>query len=550
MVDLHEAEGGVLRLLRRHETILLLAIVVAVVLTTLLDSQHNYFYNPWYNGVLIARQVSLLGIVSLGAAVVIIAGGIDLSCGSVICFSGTICATLLLVLAPEQMQNREARIDLWIVAIAISGTLVVGLLIGSLHAWLITVVQLPPFVATLATLVGLRSFARAICETVTESVLNGRSTQIQVFDARFRYLATSVWIPAVLFLALSIGGWLILSKTVVGRHIYALGGNEQAARLSGVQTDRMKWFAYCVSALLSSVAGILYICEVSVAEPQTQGRGYELNAIAAAVVGGCGLQGGVGTIQGTVLGALFLRIVIDGVAKIIKTGADVYEGLIVGVVVVFAVALSQIEGLRRRATFFDGPLGLVAAINLSLIAGAMAVLVGPTLLDGLPISWREFITLEGPYLGLWTTFSIFAVLALVRSRLQGNSLLVAAAVVVLGIAVLFLGLNVGVPAFRIHRATAAVRSVGGTLTQVPDNGWAVDLAGANLDDASLKSVVDRLRPLGVEDMSLARTKVTDEGVVCLKLLTRLKRLDLTGTQVTRSGKSTLNRTLPDVEIID
>ena len=93
-----------------------------------------------------------------------------------------------------------------------------------------------------------------------------------------------------------------MSRTVVGRHLHALGGNEQAARLSGIPTDRLKWLAYCLSAVLSSVAGILYISDSDAANPQTLGRGYELNAIAAAVVGGCSLQGGVGTIPGTVLG--------------------------------------------------------------------------------------------------------------------------------------------------------------------------------------------------------------------------------------------------------
>src|SRR5262249_40192923 len=151
---------------------------------------------------------------------------------------------------------------------AITGTLAVGLLTGSLHAWLITVVGLPPFVATLATLVGLRSLSRAIIETVTASAWTAKSTQIQIFDERFRYLATSVWIPVVLFLALAALTWLLMSRTVVGRHLHALGGNEQAARLSGIPTDRLKWLAYCLSALLSAVAGILYIGEESVADPQ------------------------------------------------------------------------------------------------------------------------------------------------------------------------------------------------------------------------------------------------------------------------------------------
>jgi ribose/xylose/arabinose/galactoside ABC-type transport system permease subunit len=469
-----------LRFGQRTEWGLLVAIVVVVLLTGLFDSQHTYFTNPRPSAVDILRQTALLGIFTLGAAIVIIAGGIDLSSGSVIAFSGTICATILVLLAPDEMHlkvkwfrldaeamNRleqervpakalaalqplkgqtftteeafrqavrerlaedrqlspeavafavaglmppaarpwnavgtaaaadpaaEARTEaravaaagfnkplgIGVLALAIAGTLLVGFLIGSLHAWLITVVGLPPFVATLATLVGLRSFGRAIVENVTQTTWEAKSTQIQIFDERFRYLATSVWIPVVLFAVLAAAAWLLLSRTVVGRHLHALGGNEQAARLSGIRTDRLKWLAYCLSAVLASVAGVLYIGAEAVADPQRQGLGYELNAIAASVVGGCSLQGGVGTISGAVLGALFLRVVIDGVAKMIKTGADVYEGLIVGSVVVVAVAFTQLRQAGRRGKrFFGGALGVVAMLNLSLLAGGLAALVAP-----------------------------------------------------------------------------------------------------------------------------------------------------------------------------
>src|SRR5205807_4382724 len=164
--------------------------------------------------------------------------------------------------------------------------------------------------------------------------------QISIANKHFSYLSESLWIPALVCVLLAAATWLLMSLTVTGRHLYALGGNENAARLSGIRTDRLKWLAYCLSAVFSSIAGILYIGDQSVADPQTLGQGYELNAIAAAVVGGCSLTGGVGTIPGTALGVLFLRTVIDGVAKVIKTGADVYEGLIVGSVVVIAVALT------------------------------------------------------------------------------------------------------------------------------------------------------------------------------------------------------------------
>lgn len=334
------------RLLSRHEWGLLLAIAVAVLITAAVDSQHTYWTKPWPSTVDIIRQTSMLGIFGLGAAIVIIAGGIDLSSGSVIAFSGTICATIMVLLAPDAMKNAQP-VGTTVITVAILSTLLVGFLIGSLHAWLITKIGLPPFVATLATLVGLRSAGRAIIENVTGSVWGGRSTQIQIYDQQFRYLATSVWIPALLFVLLAALAWLLLSRTVTGRHLYALGGNEQAAYLSGIRTNRLKWFAYVLSAMLSSLAGILYIGDQSVAAPQTLGRGYELNAIAAAVVGGCSLQGGAGTIPGTVLGALFLRTVIDGVAKMIKSGADVYEGLIVGIVVVVAVAFTKGSNSKR-----------------------------------------------------------------------------------------------------------------------------------------------------------------------------------------------------------
>jgi ribose/xylose/arabinose/galactoside ABC-type transport system permease subunit len=541
MLDPTAGERDPLRFFRRHEFGLFLAIVIVVGLTTLFDSQHNYYHDPGRNAREIMRQTSLLGIFALGSAIVIIAGGIDLSSGSVICFSGTICATLLLLMAPDRMRGGEAVIGLPVLAAAIVGTLIIGFLIGSLHAWLITTVRLPPFIATLATLVGLRSFAWAICEKVTQATLGGRSSQIQIYDERFRYLATSVWIPAVLFAVLAVAAWLMLSRTVLGRHLYALGGNEEAARLSGVQTDRLKWFAYCASAMLSSVAGILYICEVSVADPTTLGLGYELNAIAAAVVGGCSLQGGVGTIGGTVLGTVFLRAVIDGVAKVIKTGSKVYEGLIVGLVVVFAVALSQTGRLRGREGFFAGALGFVAAINLALIFGVITVLVGPTLAEG----WT---TLDGSILGSWAGGSIFAILLVLRSRLRTFNRwtgLLGTIVVLVGV---YFGLDRGVPAYRLHAATAAIQSVGGTIDMHANTGVRVDLSGTQIDDAALQKVADRLQALHVADLSLAGTNVTDRGIDALGRLTTLKHLDLSHTQVTRGGTRSLTRALPDVEV--
>ncbi len=398
---------------KTHEFGLLVAIVMVVSLTTLLDGQHTYIASPqllWDSVVNITRQTSMLGIFALGAAIVIISGGIDLSSGSVIAFSGTVCASIMLMLAPEEMAQFEP-VGGTVIAIAIVGTLMTGLLIGSLHAWLITRVGLPPFVATLATLVGLRSLARIVCIGVTKEMTGVENTQINIADEHFRYIATSVWIPALIFAGLAFAGWVMLSRTVIGRHLYALGGNEEAAKLSGIQTERIKWIAYCTSALLSSIAGIIYIGNTSIANPQQLGVGYELNAIAAAVVGGCSLQGGVGTVPGTVLGALFLRIVMDGIAKVIKVSADMYEGLIVGIVVVLAVTFSQVENRTPGKQFFAGGLGKIAIFNLAIFAAIMSAILGPTFLsENSPlVAWHLAA------IGFIGTAGVLLTLALVKS---------------------------------------------------------------------------------------------------------------------------------------
>jgi ribose/xylose/arabinose/galactoside ABC-type transport system permease subunit len=307
--------------------------------------------------------------------VVIISGGIDLSAGAVIAFSSAVCASIIFALAPVNQNGVPMTADAsaWIIAAAIAGTLVCAVLIGSFHAWLITVIGLPPFVATLASLVGLRSLARRLVQEVTAACSSqGQSTQIYIYDATFRSLGQRWWIALSIFLGLSFVIWLLLSRTVAGRHLYALGGNEEAARMSGIRTERLKWLAYCIGALTSSIAGILYLGYVDHSDPATLGMGQELNAIAAAVVGGCSLAGGVGTVAGTMLGALFLRVAIDSVAKTVTTKPDEFEGLMVGGLVVVAVALNELRtsgGLKKQ--LFPGGLGVVNIGVLTLLAGSV-----------------------------------------------------------------------------------------------------------------------------------------------------------------------------------
>jgi ribose/xylose/arabinose/galactoside ABC-type transport system permease subunit len=370
--------GSLRRFFARTEWGLLAAIVIVLVLTTLLDKDHNYAVNPGRHAINILRQTAFLGIFALGSAIVIIAGGIDLSSGSVIAFSGALCAMLMALLSPEAVKESQDPIGSGVIALAIVGTLLAGLLVGSFHAWLITVVRLPPFVATLATLVGLRSLARVLLESVTRHVWGSVKSQIDIADAQFKQITLDVRIPIALFVVLAALTWVLMSRTVTGRRLHALGGNEPAAKLSGIRTDNLKWLAYCLSSVLASIVGILYVSDTTTANPQNLGRGYELNAIAAAVVGGCSLQGGVGTIPGLVLGVLFLRTVIYGVGTIIKTNAETYEGLIVGGVVVVAVALTQLRQVRRQGKrFLPGALGWVTVLNLGILTAALVMVVNP-----------------------------------------------------------------------------------------------------------------------------------------------------------------------------
>ena len=355
------------RIFSTVEAKLILAWLIVLVVTIGLDPGRTYLNNPGSTAELIVRNTVFLGFFALGSAVIIISGGIDLSSGSVIALSATVFSSLLMLVDPEGF--RAGEIQTWVVVVSILGTLLAGAMVGTLNAWLITSVGLPPFIATLATMVGLRSFGRGLVLAVT-----GNRSQIDFPDLALRDSLKDVTTVAIVFLVFAALLWFLMSRTVIGRHLHAMGGNEAAARLSGIRTDRLKWLAYVIGSVSAAMVGIVYFADQGSAKPDILARGYELNAIAAAVIGGCALSGGVGTIPGTVLGCLFLRTVIDAVNKIVGTGADVYEGMIVGIVVVLAVTFSQRGAVLARRTFFSTPIGWASVPILSLLAGLACVL--------------------------------------------------------------------------------------------------------------------------------------------------------------------------------
>lgn len=365
-------------LLRANEWALLLSILIVIGGTAALDRSHSYANFPVRSLKDNGRRLAPLGILALGATVVIIAGGIDLSLGSMAALSGTICATLLMALGGDRFDTDEG-VGALVWSVAIAASLCAGLMVGTLHTWMITALRLPPFIVTLGSLVGLRSLGRALCYFMTGRFKGSESEDLPFSDPFCDFLTDRVELSILLLAVLAGLTWVVLSRTVLGRHLYAMGGNEQAARLSGIRTENVKWFAYCFSAVCGSLAGIFFIAEAG-AKPISLANGYELNAIAAAVVGGCSLQGGIGTIPGTILGAIFLRAVVDAVARIIKTSSDIYEGLIVGIVVVLAVTLSQLREFRQSGReLFPGVMGLIAIPCLALACGVISLIaVGTT----------------------------------------------------------------------------------------------------------------------------------------------------------------------------
>ena len=218
-----------------------------------------------------------------------------------------------------------------IVALAIGLTLLMGLTIGLLHALMINGLRIPPFIATLATMAGLRSIATILSQNRTINVS---------FDA-YRVLGKEAWVTLSIFACVAVFMSILMGWTVLGRHLFALGGNETAARLSGLRTNRLKAVAYGLSGTLSALGGILFTGYSGQADSRL-GMTYELTAITAAVVGGCSLSGGLGSIRGTVLGLLLTQIVLKGTGIVVK-GIDStqIEGLVLGTVVLLAVAFNQ-----------------------------------------------------------------------------------------------------------------------------------------------------------------------------------------------------------------
>ncbi|MEM5367006.1 ribose ABC transporter permease [Paraburkholderia azotifigens] len=290
-------------------------LVIAVALSIV---SHNFLTVD--NLLNVMRQASINALIAFGMTLVILLGGIDLSAGSVLALSSVIIASLLTTGTPA--------------AVATLAGLVAGGLMGFVNGLVISKGKVAPFIATLGSMTVLRGLALVVS--------NG--SPLSSFNSDFfsllggGYVARLVPIPVVLMLVMFAVFWVLLRKTVFGRHIYATGGNAESARLSGVKVDRIQLYVYTISGVMAALAGVVLTSRLNSAQP-TAGTGYELDAIAAVVLGGTSLTGGRGWIFGTLVGALLIGVLNNGLNLL--DVSSFYQQVIKGGVILLAVLIDR-----------------------------------------------------------------------------------------------------------------------------------------------------------------------------------------------------------------
>jgi ribose transport system permease protein len=316
--------------LRRFQSLFALAMMV-IALACLSDN----FLTP-ENGWNILRQISVNLCLSIGMTLVILSGGIDLSVGAILGFAGAIAAGLLKNGLP--LAAFGVRLEFTVIGAIVAGTAVGGAA-GWFNGVAITRFQLPPFVATL----GMLSIARGL------TMLWTGGFPITSLGPGFDFVGTGVFLrmpmPVWIMLALTALFVVVTRRTRFGRHIYAVGGNERAARLTGLNVSRVKLAVYTLAGALAGVAGLIVTARLDSAQPNA-GLGYELDSIAAVVIGGTSLSGGRGSVMGTVLGGLIIGVLNNGL--FLLNVSPFWQQVIKGGVILLAVAIDKMNARGRE----------------------------------------------------------------------------------------------------------------------------------------------------------------------------------------------------------
>jgi len=271
------------------------------------------------NIVIVLRQISINGILAIGVTFVIIAGGIDLSLGSVVALTGVVAATF-------------AHPGDYPLIVPLALAILTGVGVGAVNGFIITRGRVAPFIVTL----GMMTMARGLALVLS----NGRP--VSNLSRSFNFIGggdlAGVPLPIILFFLVTVIAAVILNYTKTGRYVYAVGGNEHAARASGISVGSVKMFTYLFCSGLAGLAGVMLASRITTGQPNA-GVAYELDAIAAVVIGGTSLSGGVGRVTGTVVGALIIGVINNGLDLL--NISSYYQQIIKGVIIIGAVLLDR-----------------------------------------------------------------------------------------------------------------------------------------------------------------------------------------------------------------
>jgi ribose transport system permease protein len=299
-------------------------VAILVVMAAILSVSTTEFLTS-ENLLSVFRQFSFIGIMAIGQVMVIITGGIDLSVGSVFAFAGVTSAYAMTKLGLG-------------VPVGLLVGIVSGLAFGLMNGLFVTKLRLPPFIATLGTM----SIARGLSYALTGGF------PIPDLPPVFKFIGQGyvsvIPFPVILLVALGLVFTFFLRQTIVGRRIYATGSNEEAARVSGVNTSGIKVLVFALSGVLAGIAGMATAARLGVAQ-STAGIGYEMDAIAAAIIGGASVTGGVGTVLGCILGAAIMGVLKNGL--ILLSVSAYWQQTVIGVVIIIAVTFDLFRQRTR-----------------------------------------------------------------------------------------------------------------------------------------------------------------------------------------------------------
>lgn len=279
----------------------------------------------------LARLVGMYGIFSIGAGIVIITGGIDLSVGSVFALEGVLIADML-----TQWH--------WPAVLAVLASIALTTLLGLIHGLLITRVPLQPFIVTLCGLLFYRGIARVITGDETRGF--GDAKGFEGLQTLATGSVLGIPAPFIVMIVIAIVMWVILHRSVFGRHLYAVGRNEEAAQYSGINSRAVITMAYVIAGILAGIAGILIAFYTNSISPSTHGSFYELYGIAAAVLGGCSLRGGEGTIPGILIGVALLQV-LQNLVNLLNIPSSLNFS-VMGAVILIGVIVDEL--IKRRSS--------------------------------------------------------------------------------------------------------------------------------------------------------------------------------------------------------